>query len=221
MTSATDQRYAARASGSIAGARSAALLILYLLLAAGVFGGVLLEHMVWRARIQDAISISESISRFLRLTASMNPTKNTQFRASFNSTISQTLDGKLPMLLKTNYLYTPWWETLARMKVSSTMHEADLDLEVTHQAMQHSIAGGFTVGYDVATMLNVILQICWWTPILQGWDALDVLSMEGFSLAFLPAMGALVSAAWTSNFETRAHDESHEDEEMGHAEKNH
>ncbi|KAL8682210.1 MAG: hypothetical protein Q9186_001748 [Xanthomendoza sp. 1 TL-2023] len=163
MTSAVDQRYAARASGSIAGARSAALLILYLLLAAGVFGGVLLEHM----------------------------------------------------------LYTPWWETLARMKVSSTMHEADVDLEVTHQAMQHSIAGGFTVGYDVATILNVILQICWWTPILQGWDALDVLSIEGFSLAFLPAMGALVSAAWTSNFETRAHDESYADEEMCHAEKNH
>ncbi|KAL8799777.1 MAG: hypothetical protein Q9182_005643 [Xanthomendoza sp. 2 TL-2023] len=71
------------------------------------------------------------------------------------------------------------------------MHKADMELEVPYQAMQHSIAGGFTVGYDVASILNILLQICWWTSMLEGWDALDVLSVEGLSLAFLPAMGAL------------------------------
>lgn len=79
--------------------RNAAILILYLLLAAGIFGSVLLYSIVWFTRCRDAVAVSHTASEFAQAYAGMDPTKTREFKASFNSTTRRVLDGKLPMLI--------------------------------------------------------------------------------------------------------------------------
>lgn len=112
-----------------------------------------------------------------------------------------------------------WQETLGSMKDSSRKSEADDDGELAGSVAPNSIAGGLTTGYDAALLLNLVLWICYWTSVLEGWDGLDLIAMEGFLVAFLPAIGALASAAWQSNLDTVAHHEKCLDEEMGRMEK--
>ncbi|KAL8975086.1 MAG: hypothetical protein Q9197_000693 [Variospora fuerteventurae] len=79
--------------------RNAATLILYLLLAAGIFGSVLLYSIVWFTRCQDAVAVSHTASELAQAYAGMDPTKTHEFKASFNSTTRRVLDDKLPMLI--------------------------------------------------------------------------------------------------------------------------
>ncbi|KAL8944461.1 MAG: hypothetical protein Q9211_000558 [Gyalolechia sp. 1 TL-2023] len=81
------------------GARNASILILYLLLAAGMFGGTLFHHIVWVTRCQDAIEMSHTASRFARIYASMDVTKTVDFQLSLNRTVTRILDEKLPVLI--------------------------------------------------------------------------------------------------------------------------
>lgn len=101
MTSPCNNKRCLRGGKSteVTGARLAAFLILYLLLAAGVFGGVLLYGIVWFTRCRDAIAVSHSASEFARAYAGMDMTKTLDFQASFSSTTGRVLDDKLPMLI--------------------------------------------------------------------------------------------------------------------------
>lgn len=98
MTS-TSSHQATAGSSSIAGARNASILILYLLLAAGMFGGTLLHHIVWVTRCQDAIDMSHTASAFAITYAGMDVTKTIDFKSSLNSTVTRVLEEKLPMLI--------------------------------------------------------------------------------------------------------------------------
>lgn len=83
----------------VAGARHAAFLILYLLLGAGVFGGILLHRLMWIIRCQDAIDMSHTASEFARAYAGMDVSKTVDFKASLNATVTRVLDDKLPNLI--------------------------------------------------------------------------------------------------------------------------
>ncbi|KAL8944102.1 MAG: hypothetical protein Q9216_000693 [Gyalolechia sp. 2 TL-2023] len=86
-------------SSSIAGARNASIFILYLFLAAGIFGGTLLYHIVWVTRCRDAIDMSHTASQFAKTYAGMDVTKAVDFKLSLNSTMTRVLDEELPMLI--------------------------------------------------------------------------------------------------------------------------
>ncbi|KAL9600122.1 MAG: hypothetical protein Q9219_003378 [cf. Caloplaca sp. 3 TL-2023] len=79
--------------------RHASFFILYLLLAAGVFGGTLLHHILWVIRCQDAVDMSHTASKIAKVYASMDVTKTAEFKTSVNTTITQILDDKLPMFI--------------------------------------------------------------------------------------------------------------------------
>ncbi|KAL8771176.1 MAG: hypothetical protein Q9209_003347 [Squamulea sp. 1 TL-2023] len=95
------------------------------------------------------------------------------------------------------------------------MPEVGDDGVLVESAIQDSIASGLIMGYDIATMVNCLLQIFYWTSHITGFDGWDLLSMQGLLYSFLLVVGALATVAWPLDDET-AHHPLRQDEEAGH-----
>ncbi|KAL8736261.1 MAG: hypothetical protein Q9166_000416 [cf. Caloplaca sp. 2 TL-2023] len=189
------------------------------------------------------MDMSHSAAAFARTYGGMALTKTDQFKASLNSTITRALDDKLPIVisqacgnfevlstrpvLQWAYMaffvfhmittviiyfktYRPWWTA------HSATHEADHACKFADGIIQDSVARGLTLGYDVAAIVNLLLQISYYSSsIIHGYDGFELLSTEGLLFTLLPAIGALGSVAWPSSSELHVD----QDEEMGVTEK--
>ncbi|KAL8722419.1 MAG: hypothetical protein Q9225_001098 [Loekoesia sp. 1 TL-2023] len=140
MTSTSSFWNGAEGAG-IAGARHASFLILYLLLAAGVFGGTLLHHIMWVTRCQDAIDMSHTASALARAYAGMDVTKTVEFKASLNSTVSRILDDKLPTFI-------------SRTCISLDVFNASPVLDLAYMAFAACHGLSIAVYYTTAPSLN-------------------------------------------------------------------
>lgn len=253
MTCITHQRHILGAFiGSGLRASHTALYMLYLLLSAGLFGGLLLYHRIWRTRCRDAVELLHTASSLLQQYGGMDATKTFEYKASFNETISRVLDNKLPtvisracvggrsstlqapnftdtkpsqiqmddfytnpallwsyvpfcvchvafVLIMNMKIYTRWWKTHAARIVSPGFetgnHYAFVDV-----ALQDSIACGLTIGYDIAALVNVLLQISYFTSSkFDDFDSFDLITMMGLLFSLLLVIGALASASWPSD----------------------
>ncbi|KAL8859423.1 MAG: hypothetical protein Q9178_004101 [Gyalolechia marmorata] len=254
MTSS--QRHARRTfDGGVARARLTILYILYLLLAAGLFGALLMYHTMWLNRCRDAVEISHTASSLVKQFGGMDGTKTVEFKTSLNNTITRVLDDKLPMVISRACVsgrsrslhsatvanpkvcqaqmdfyayptllwaymvfalchmsgimimqtknYRPWWKTQATRIASPEKLEADSDRVLVDCTIQDSLASGLTMGYDMATLVNALLQISYWTSSnFDYFDGYDLLTIECLSFSVLLVAGALVSASWPSVEET-------------------
>lgn len=100
MSSTTHRRHILGAFiGSGLRAGHTALYMLYLLLSAGLFGGLLLYHRISRTRCRDAVGLLHTASSLLQQYGGMDATKTVEYKASLNETISRVLDNKLPMVI--------------------------------------------------------------------------------------------------------------------------
>ena len=229
-----------------------ALYMLYLLLSAALFGGLLLSHRIWRTRCRDAVELLHTASSLLQQYGGMDGTKTVEYKASLNETISRVLDNKLPVVISRacvggrprrlqvpNFadtkrfqvqmddfynrpalvrayvaffvchlafvlimhmkLYTRWWTTHATRLVSPRFaagnHYAFADV-----ALQDSIACGLTMGYDAASLVNVLLQVSYFTSSrFEDVDGFDLITVTGLSFSLLLVVGALVSASYPSH----------------------
>lgn len=85
--------------------------------------------------------------------------------------------------------------------------------------IQESVAGGFAVGCRVAAVVwTIMFSLFFWTSIFDVFDWLDILALKGLLFSILPAIGALLSAAWHSDRQTIRRVSS--DEEKGGVERN-
>ena len=101
MRSHWDRAYhATKASvGSGMSAGHTALYLLYLSLAACIFGASLLYHVIWLSRCRDAIEVSHTASTLLKRYSDMDGTRAAELKVSLNDTISRVLDDKLPKII--------------------------------------------------------------------------------------------------------------------------
>ena len=247
MTSS--QRHARRTfDGGVARTRLITLYILYLLLAAGLFGGLLIFHTMWLNRCRDAVELSHTASSLVKQFGGMDGTKTVEFKTSLNDTVTRVLDDKLPMVISRACVssrwrslhsatvanpevrqaqmdfyaystllsaytafaichmsgimimqmknYRPWWKTQAPGIASPERLEADSDGVLVDCTIQDSLASGLTMGYDIAMLINALLQISYWTSSnLDYFDGYDLLTIECLSFSVLLVTGALVSAS--------------------------
>lgn len=75
------------------------LLILYLLLAAGLFAAILLYQIILVTRCEDAIDMSHTASFFARQYASLDASTTLEFKRALNRSVARVLDDKLPDLI--------------------------------------------------------------------------------------------------------------------------
>ncbi|KAL8919658.1 MAG: hypothetical protein Q9172_004880 [Xanthocarpia lactea] len=234
--------------GGVARARLTILYILYHLLAAGLFGALLMYHTMWLNRCRDAVEISHTASSLVKQFGGMDGTKTVEFKTSLNDTITRVLDDKLPMVISRAcvsgrsrclhsatvanpkvcqaqmdfYAYPtllwafaichmsgimfmqtknhrPWWKTQATGIACPERLEADSDGVLVDCTIQDSLTSGLTTGYDIAMLVNVLLQISYWTSSnLDYFDGNDLLTIQCLSFSVSLVSGALVSASWPS-----------------------
>ncbi|KAI4263005.1 MAG: hypothetical protein L6R42_001826 [Xanthoria sp. 1 TBL-2021] len=103
------------------------------------------------------------------------------------------------VLIMNMKIYTRWWKTHAARIVSPGFetgnHYAFVDV-----ALQDSIACGLTIGYDIAALVNVLLQISYFTSSkFDDFDSFDLITMMGLLFSLLLVIGALASASWPSD----------------------
>ncbi|KAI4285565.1 MAG: hypothetical protein L6R35_004647 [Caloplaca aegaea] len=213
--------------------RNAAILILYLLLAAGIFGSVLLYSIVWFTRCRDAVAVSHTASEFAQAYAGMDPTKTHEFKASFNSTTRRVLDDKLPMLISrtcvTAVFYVKAYDigqgVAETPEAESPCHKAGKMDGPGQDCIQIPMATGYMNGYQAAaavwSVLTVLIILDYSmsdSNVPGSWilDGDNFTCLQGLLFSVLPALGALVSTASASY--SRTCQETPTDEEMGYPE---
>lgn len=96
-----------------------------------------------------------------------------------------------------------WRPEFTTSRENSKIGETDDEHTPDHRYIQNSIATGFAMGYDLALLVCTILMLVYlWNFAFDVTDVsgiLSCLSLEGFLVSLLPAIGALVSVAWSPN----------------------
>ncbi|KAL9020670.1 MAG: hypothetical protein Q9185_002118 [Variospora sp. 1 TL-2023] len=220
--------------------RNAAILILYLLLAAGIFGSVLLYSIVWFTRCEDAVAVSHTASELAQAYAGMDPTKTHEFKASFNSTDSLDVAHAHQALhwaflaffacycLSAAVFYVKAYDigqgVAETPEAESPCHKAGKMNGHGQDCIQIPMANGYMNGYQAAaavwSVLTVLVILDYSmsdSNVPGSWilDGDNFTCLQGLLFSVLPALGALVSVSTASASYSRTCQETPTDEEMG------